>query len=152
MAGDDPCVHMEEDVILTQDFKAKIEAAIAERPHEAIQFFSMRKADVEVGSRYDNTFTGNLCFYLPAGYSRYVRDYHNEWPDRLVDLNGYDLMMRAWLKSRKERYWVHIPSLVEHRVAKSVIDPRRSSKRQSFTFEDPVPNVPKRVHPTGENQ
>ena len=38
---------------------------------------------------------------------------------------------------RKLAYWIHVPSLVQHRVAVSMIDSRRSSKRQSKTFIDP---------------
>ena len=52
--------------------------------------------------------------------------------------NGTDAMVRDFLKDRKEKYWIHCPSLVDHRQGKSVIDPRRSSKRQSFTFVERV--------------
>ena len=39
-------VHLEDDVILTSNFKEKIELEIEKRPNEVIQFFSMRKADL----------------------------------------------------------------------------------------------------------
>ena len=62
-------IHMEDDIFLTRDFKAKAEKAIAERPDDVIQFFSMRKKDLSEGSRYEygRTFCMNQCFYLPAG-------------------------------------------------------------------------------------
>ena len=38
MAGDDPCIHMEEDIILTKDFESKAQAVIpAPRPSQAQQ-------------------------------------------------------------------------------------------------------------------
>lgn len=138
MAGDDPCVHMEDDVILTVDFRQKLEAVIEARPASIIQFFSMRKADREVGSRWDNAFMMNQCFYLPAGYSRLLADFHPTWERRIECPGGYDIMMQDWMRQRKERYWIHVPSLVEHREERSIAEPKRSPKRQSLTFEDPA--------------
>jgi len=137
MAGDEPAVHMEEDVILTRGFVEKLEAAIAERPHEVIQFFSMRKADLTIGSRYDGNFMMNQCFYLPAGMSRKLLEFRPEWKQADKHPTGFDILMADYFKSVRLKYWLHVPSLVEHRVCKSMIDPRRSSKRQSLTFEDP---------------
>jgi len=138
MAGDDPCVHMEEDIILTQNFMTKLIGAVHERPNEVIQFFSMRKDDLTKGSRYDNNYLMNQCFYLPAGYSTAIHDYYQFWEDKEKHPTGTDSMICDYLKAGKEKYWIHVPSLVDHRVAKSMIDPRRSSKRQSLTFKDPV--------------
>jgi hypothetical protein len=137
MAGDDPCIHMEEDIILTKNFKQKIAKAITQKPFNLIQFFSMRKDDIRIGSRWDSKFMMNQCHYNPPTYSRLIADYWEKWDGRIVDPMGYDLMMQHFLRDRKEKYWIHVPSLVEHRVAKSKIDPRRSSKRQSLTFEEP---------------
>ncbi len=138
MAGNDPVVHMEEDIVLTKDFVPKIEAAIAERPDTVIQFFSMRKDDLLKGSRYDRNYLMNQCFYLPAGYSTAIHDYYQFWGDKEKHPTGTDSMICDYLKAGKEKYWIHVPSLVDHRVSKSAIDPRRSSKRQSLTFIDPV--------------
>jgi hypothetical protein len=138
MAGNDPCVHMEEDIFLTQDFVGKIKSAIQKRPDEVIQFFSMRQADIDIGSRYDRNFIMNQCFYLPATCSKQIFEYKNQWADIEKHPTGTDLMVNDWLKSIKKPYWLYVPSLVEHRVGKSAIDSRRSSKRQSKTFCDPV--------------
>ena len=139
MAGDGPALHMEEDVILTRGFMDKVRAAVSQRPNTLVQFFSMRKKDLEVGSRWDRSYLMNQCFYAPAGYSAAMLEYSSEWGKQWLaeHPNGTDLMVRHWLQSRKEAYWIHCPSLVDHRVAKSIINPRRSSKRQSFTFKDP---------------
>ena len=137
MAGNEPCLHMEEDILLTRNFVDKVSAVIKSRPHEVIQFFSMRKDDVEIGSRYDNNFIMAQCFYLPAGYSALIADFKQYWSEFDAHPTGLDLMVNDFLRLRKEKYWIHIPNLVDHRVAKSLIDPRRSSKRQSKTFTDP---------------
>ena len=39
-------------------------------------------------------------------------------------------------KDIKIKYWNVCPNLVDHKIMKSRIDPRRSSKRQSFTFKE----------------
>lgn len=51
-------------------------------------------------------------------------------------MSGLDLMVADWLKGRREKYWIHVPSLVQHRTLPSLIDSRRSTKRQSQTFEE----------------
>lgn len=138
MGADIPCVHMEEDIIITKDFINKLNNVITQRPNELIQFFSMRGDDINKGSRYDNNYIMNQCFYLPAGYGRQIAEYYTRW-DRLAELpSGSDLMINDWLKTRKEKYWIHVPSLVEHRVTRSMIEKRRPQRRQSKTFIDPV--------------
>jgi len=136
LAGSGPCVHMEDDIILTVNFREKLEKVIEERPTEVIQFFSMRKADLEVGSRYDSgrTFMMNQCFYLPAGYSRMIHDYYPKWPQKDVHKTGYDILIADFLKGRKEKYFIHVPSLVQHRRNVSIINSKRPNSRQSKTF------------------
>lgn len=140
MAGDAPCVHMEEDIYITRDFIGKIERAISRNPSDVIQFFSMRGADITIGSRYDygRSFMMNQCFYLPAGYSRMIRDYYPDWPQKDYHKTGYDILIADFLKGRKEKYFIHVPSLVQHRIGVSVINPKRPRVRQSKTFSDGV--------------
>jgi hypothetical protein len=139
-AGTRPCVHMEEDIYITKNFIKKLESAINERPNEVIQFFSMRKADIEVGSRYDygRSFIANLCVYLPAGYSKAIYNYYPEWPRKEEHPTGSDLMIADWLKERKEKYYIHVPNLVQHRKCKSLVNSRRSWFRQSLTFTEGI--------------
>ena len=49
--------------------------------------------------------------------------------------NAMDFLVRDFLKDNKHKYWLVIPNLVQHQEGKSVIDPRRSSKRQSLYFK-----------------
>lgn len=134
MAGDDAVVHMEDDVLLTGGFLPKLQEAISRRPAEVIQFFSMRGADLTVGSRYDRSFLMAQCFYLPSGYSRLILDYGQTWAKRAVERTNLDGMTADWLRSRREPYWIEVPNLVDHRQAVSRIDHRRSKYRQSKTF------------------
>tara|TARA_R110000868_G_scaffold404728_1_gene683187 strand:- start:368 stop:925 length:558 start_codon:yes stop_codon:yes gene_type:complete len=140
MAGNDSCVHMEEDVILTKEFYKKITNEINKKPLNFIQFFSMRQKDIIEGSRWDNNFLMNQCWYAPPTYSAMLLDYFENWRIKNLSVHpsGTDTMVCDFLKSRREKYWIHCPSLVDHRVSRSVIDPRRSSKRQSLTFVDPI--------------
>lgn len=138
-AGDGPALHMEDDVILTRDFAAKVEAVLAEHGDRPVQFFSLpRKRDVE-GSRMEpgRTFCMGQCFYLPAGMSRKLLAYAPKWPRRDEHPTGLDLMVSDFLSAHRLRYWLHLPSLVQHRRLPSLIDPRRSKSRQSASFVDP---------------
>jgi hypothetical protein len=142
MAGSDPCIHTEDDILVTKDFMAKALAVINERPNLLIQFFSMRKKDLTEGSRLDRNYLMNQCFFAPANYSVFLREFYDKWatPENLEEHRlGPDVVVRDFLRSRREAYWIHCPSLVEHMETKSVLDPRRSSKRQSLTFRDPIP-------------
>jgi len=138
ITGNDAAVHIEDDIIITSDFCAKLHTVIAKMPDMVIQFFSMRKADLTIGSRldYGRTFMMNQCFYLPHSYSKMILEYYPVWPQRERHKTGYDILIADWLKFRKEKYWIHVPSLVQHRKCKSIINPRRPNNRQSITFEE----------------
>lgn len=141
MAKNDPCLHLEEDILITKDFEKKAKKVIMQKPFKLIQFFSMRKADTEIGSRWDRNFLMNQCFYAPPNYSRLMLEYYYEWSKtKLVQHpNGTDQMVCDFLKSRKEKYWISVPSLVQHRISVSMIDKRRgSTNRQSQTFKDAI--------------
>ena len=96
----------------------------------------MRGADLEIGSRFDNNFMMGQCFYMPLTYSKQLLEFKNTWTDIELHPTGLDSMLADFLKSRREKHWIQVPNLVDHRVGKSLIDSRRSSKRQSKTFKD----------------
>lgn len=135
-AGNYPCVHLEDDAILTDNFAAKAESIISDRPDMVCQFFSMRKADTEVGSRIEkgSTFIATLCFYVPAGMNRGLRAFFPKWDRWHEHPTGYDLTVADFLKKTKQDYYIHCPNLADHRVGKSAIAARRSSRRVSQTF------------------
>jgi GR25 family glycosyltransferase involved in LPS biosynthesis len=134
--GDGPGLCVEDDVVFADDFVNRFEAVVAERPDVVVQFFSMRKADVEVGSRWDRNFLMNQCFYLPAGFAKAILVFEEATRGEAFRAGAgpTDVLVREFLNRLREPYWIHVPNLVDHRVAKSLVDPRRSSKRQSKTF------------------
>jgi hypothetical protein len=138
-AGDDPVIRLEDDICLTKNWRDKIEAAIAERPNDVIQFFSRSKYDPIRGSRYKagNTFAYNVCNYIPAGMSPKFIEHLNVWEDKEKHPTGYDLLMGDYLSKNHINYWLQVPSLVNHAVTISQIDRRRARSRQSTTFIEP---------------
>jgi hypothetical protein len=137
--GDGPAIVIEDDVRLVSDWRNRIEAVIAEHRDEVVQFFSMRNADLTIGSRSEpgRTFMMNQCYYLPAGAAKALLDFTEEWnhPGQ-ENPTGYDVAMAEWMKINKQRYWLHVPSLVDHEPWTSEINSRRPRNRQSLTFEE----------------
>lgn len=137
LAGSDATVHLDDDILLCNNFTKKINEVISQRPNDVIQFFSMRKKDLEIGSRYENgaNFMMQQCYYLPKGMSESIYNFSNEYYNKTNDKYcPSDGCMAEFFKRNKVKYWIHIPNLVDHRVAKSMIG-NRSSKRQSKTFK-----------------
>jgi len=137
-AEDDEAIHFEDDVILADDFIAKSRVVIDENPNMVIQFFSMRKADLVVGTRLENgsNFLAAVCFYLPPKMSKGLRAYFPKWERWEEHPTGLDLTVADYLKKTKQKYLIHCPNLADHRIGKSEIDSRRSSKRVSLTFNN----------------
>jgi GR25 family glycosyltransferase involved in LPS biosynthesis len=139
-AGESACLHLEDDVLLTRDFSRKVYQIVQDRPRSVIQFFSMRKADIEIGSREERggSFMMNQCFYLPPNIGKSLLAFYHQWDGRHVHKSANDIFLADFMKQQKMRYYLHVPSLVQHRDCVSAIDPRRSRSRQSKTFLDPV--------------
>ena len=139
MAGNDPVVHMEEDVILTSNFRHKLESAISEHPNQVKTFFSMREKDLTVGSREDRYFLMAQCWYAPAYFSQYIKKFYKYWEsNRIAYPNAVDLMVQHCLQALKVRSRIHIPNLVQHRQRASYIDTNRAEDRLSRTFVNPL--------------
>lgn len=151
-AGNDPVLRIEDDILLTRRFLEKTEEVIKNHPDDVIQFFSMRRKDLTIGSRWEpgSTFMMNQCYYLPSGVSRQIYDYYwsADWQTKYAKdaPTGYDILMARLFQQQRRRYWLHVPSLVEHLITPSVINPKRPMRRQSLTFTDPeyqmFPNPP----------
>lgn len=139
MSGDDAVVNIEDDIIITKNFKEKAISIINKKPKSVIQFFSMREADKTIGSRWDygGSYLMAQCTYFPPKISKGLLSYSSKYD--LIEHKSHplDSMVADYLKITKQKYWIHCPSLVDHRVGVSMIDPRRAkTNRQSFTFEE----------------
>ena len=131
----EPCVLMQDDIILTSDFKNKIESVISSYPDTLINFFSLSKKYLTPHWKKGREHCMAQCEYYPKGFSLDVVRVYEEWKSRYKETSAIDFLAGyAW--GNNKPYLVWCPSLVQHRVAKSVIDPKRSSKRQSITFEE----------------
>lgn len=129
-----PAVLLEDDILLTSDFKNKAEKVIEQYPDTLINFFSLSKKYLEPHWKKGREYCMNQCEYFPGGFSMEVVRAYETWPLREKEPNAYDFLVGyAW--GSNNPYLVWSPSLVQHRQVKSIIDPRRSSKRQSVTFE-----------------
>ena len=139
-AGDDAVIHMEDDVLLTESFKSKALSVIETFRALPIQFFSMRKADLTVGSRVEKggKFLMGQCFYLPEGISARILKFAPMWHKHDTHPTGLDTLVADFFAASKMSYYLHVPSLVDHRECVSEINSRRSTKRQSLTFTDPI--------------
>jgi len=137
MAGNDPALHLEDDIIFNSGFIVDVNKIIGEHKASVIQFFSMRGDDLTIGTRYINgaRFIAALCFYLPIGMSADILNYSYTWERREEHPTGSDLMVADYLKKEKIKYLNICPNLVDHKVAKSLINSKRSSKRVSLTFK-----------------
>lgn len=130
-----PAVLLEDDIILTSNFKEKIESVIADYPKTLINFFSLSKKYTEPHIKKGREYCMSQCEYFPEGFSLKVVESYKTWPLREQEPNAYDYLVGyAWGYSRP--YLVWCPSLVQHRQVKSVINSKRSTKRQSITFKE----------------
>lgn len=129
-----PAVLMEDDIILTSNFKEKAEAVINEYPDMLINFFSLSKKYTNPHFKKGRDYCMNQCEYFPKGFSERVVEAYKVWPKKHETPTAYDFLVGfAW--GSNNPYLVWCPSLVQHRQVKSIINPRRSRKRQSITFE-----------------
>jgi hypothetical protein len=131
---------MEDDALLCSGFIKKAEEEIARRSFDFINFFSMRKADLEIGSRWYSDYTCNVCTYIPEDHADKILVWHKKyWIPASYEGNkstsACDLFLRSYFKAHKIKCWIVVPNLIDHRIGKSAIDSRRSSKRISKTFE-----------------
>ena len=135
---DDAFVLLEDDAELCNDFCSRIEDAISQYPDTMINFFSLRKIDYEKGEPFHvsgGRYLGNVCVYFPKGFGVAIADFYKEWSGKIENPTGNDLLVADWLKSKGLKYIQWFPHLVNHKVGKSLIDPRRSSKRTDNRFQ-----------------
>lgn len=135
-AGNDATLQLQDDAELCDNFLTKFYAEVEKRPYDVIQLFSMRKADLTEGSRYDDggKFLANVAVYFPPGMAKAILEYSYTWRRIKQYPSADDFIVRDFLKDNGINYWIVVPNLVNHRETRSLINPKRSSKRRSLTF------------------
>lgn len=132
---DQPAILLEDDAILTSNFKEKIEAVVEQYPKILIKFFDLGRTYKKPHFKFGREYCSNVCEYFPEGFGLKVVEAYETWPDKEKEPNAYDYLVGyAW--GWKKPFLVWCPSLVQHRDCKSAINSRRSTRRQSLTFEE----------------
>lgn len=133
-------LYLEDDAILCKDFLKKVEKTLDELGRDKIvQFFSLKKTIEKTTLMNGSTYCGNVCLFIPNKIRKEFIDYYFEWKDSKVAIENptaMDYLVRDYLKKTKQKYYLIVPNLVQHQIGKSVINPRRSSKRVSRYFID----------------
>lgn len=139
------CIILEDDIILCENWRERVEQVIAAHPGQICQFFSMESEESarRLGSRecLGSGFIANLCVYLPAGYAEELLAHSYVFvEENPKDATANDFVIRDWLKRRKEKYWLEVPSLVQHESQwRSSVNARRPRGRRShFWAGDPA--------------
>lgn len=146
-AGDDPVVLMEDDVLVCVDFDRLLELEVSAHPDHHIQLFNRRNLFKGEDSLKDglmapgSTFSMNQCHYLPKGEAKLLLEFYNgnDWRRKLRQTAAYDWLIADYLATWRQPYWVRRLSLVDHRVGRSSIDPRRARSRTALVTE-PIDN------------
>jgi hypothetical protein len=136
-AREDPVIVLEDDIYLCDEWREKVEHEIAARPDSVIQFFSMRGKDLTEGSRLEpgRTYLMNQCHYLPGGTASALLTHAQTWRERRPDdEDAVDWIVAEWLQQQNLKYWLHVPSLVQHEPWRSEVNTRRPRNRQSSSF------------------
>ena len=136
--GDESRLILQDDIILTDNFLEKAIKVINKYPNTIITFFSMKGADQTEGTRYmqPSSYCMNQCYYLPTGYGKSIARFHKTWARKVEHPTADDYLMADFMKHYRLKYLISVPSLVQHREVKSVINPKRSIRRQSKTFKE----------------
>lgn len=139
--GDEAGWLIEDDVTLCADWPERAAQVAAEHPEDVIRAFSLTTTR---GWLPGLAFYSMACTYFPAGAARAILDYagtlsrqthRQEALDQL-----HDHLVGLWLDHLGRDYWLHTPSLVQHREWPSLVDPRgRAVSRLSPTFEGTSP-------------
>ena len=138
MSKDEDSLNMEDDIILTENFLAKAMEQINMTPAMFISFFTLKNSIEKTSMVAGRTFCMHQCVYQPAWLNKGVLEYYPTWKETKrgkENPTGNDLLVADYLASKSMNYILYQPSLVQHMIMKSRINPKRSTKRQSKTFK-----------------
>lgn len=135
----EPQIKLQDDILLCKDFLKEALEVIITRRNFPIQFFSRRKDDEALGSRWlpGYKWMMNQAHYLPSGMAGDIAMYAKRWDGYKDNPTADDILMADFFREKDMMYWNHCPSLVQHATVTSAINPRRSRFRDSKTFVNP---------------
>ena len=158
LAGADPFIRLEDDVILSKNFCGDAEARVRKAEQSMQQFYSSldysrgRPFIWERGVKY----AWSQATYFPAGFGRDFAQYlahckgltrdalaeelRQLSPKRTVDYLDYqDSAIGCYLSLKKMQYVRWVPGLAQHRVGLGAENIKRSKHRQTPHFVDLPP-------------
>lgn len=145
---DEDCIYLQDDVILTSNFKEKMNGLIKKTKGKfVINLFKMREADDKIGYQppfyswwsFQGLFIPSkikdefLSWFLSLKESDYPR-----WVKVRFEQKYDDGLFLDWLiKIHKPAYvYNQGPNWVQHKELQSAVEPRRPRKRISSMFEE----------------
>lgn len=135
--GNGPSILLEDDVLLVDNWRDRIEEVIAQHPDDLARFFTPEE---QQGTEWiaGEHFAWNQCVYYPAGMSEdflaYVGDSYTDFHE-----NYHDLLFARFLHVRRRKFLSYVPSLVQHLPVESSVLSHRRKNRQSPTFVKEAP-------------
>lgn len=123
---------LEDDVILCNDFKERIEQVISDYPNDIINFFTLPMTYFTTHIT-DDFFKFNQCTYYPKGISKVIAEKMKNHLYENIPY-GYDTIEGWSFKEMNLSYLVYRPCLVQHIDYKSLIS--KSHHRRSPYFID----------------
>jgi hypothetical protein len=133
---------MEDDVALAPQFGDLVPEALEDAaPFDAVTFFSRSTKDMralERGERWRRFGPASFCMMqavavrrdLLVGFYEWAPSWYAAHPEHT---HAADLLLGAWLSSKRARMAAHVPSLVQHRPVPSTL-PGHRGVRQSATY------------------
>ena len=127
-------VLLEDDLVLCEDFKDKIEDVIRQYPNSIINFFT--SPSDYFTTHFSVTFAYNQCTYYPKGIAEKVANEMEELHKRCPDLQ-YDVLEHNALRNLGIPHLRYRPCLVQHLDNDSLIQSgAHTICRQTPYFED----------------
>lgn len=127
-------VLLEDDLILCEDFKNKIEEVIKQYPNYIINFFT--DLNMYFTTHISSEFMWNQCTYYPKGIGKIVAN-KIERLHKIMPNVSYDILENQALKQLKIPHVKHRPCLVQHLDNNSLISNIATPGiRRSIYFED----------------
>lgn len=126
---------LEDDVILCDDFEAKLDAVVAEHGTTILSLFSTTADKTKVHG--PSNFQGTQGTYFPAGIANQIAAFAmREWRPQAKVAMYQDQLCRDWMKHTGAKFRDVVPNLIQHREGKSAINPRFPQRRVTKTFID----------------
>jgi hypothetical protein len=130
-------LHLEDDCTLGTRF-GEVEQHVGDGT-QMVQFFSRSKSDLVEGSRWQtgSRWMYNVCCFIPAGWGAEIAEYGSSWPRQWEHPGGFDYLIADFLQATRRKYFLVVPSLVQHTPLPTTLSPR-ARVRTSPTFTDPI--------------